>query len=132
MPSERTLRDYIDWMLAKPGFSADRHIMKEAKIAETPDYKKKKFDEIKVKRGGSLSLQVNCWICQRSLNICMNMNGIAWKKFLSEATSCYSRTYVYSQRTILWALFSIHVISMFIFVRSSTILLYSRMGLHQP
>jgi hypothetical protein len=41
LPSERTLRDYSNWMPAKPGFSADvdGQLMKEAKITEIPEYK---------------------------------------------------------------------------------------------
>ena len=40
LPSERTLRDYNNWMPAKPGFTADvdRQLMKEAKIDEIPEY----------------------------------------------------------------------------------------------
>lgn len=71
LPSERTLRDYSNWMPAKPGFSADvdRQLMKEVKIAEIPEYKKYvclTFNEVKVKRGASLQQRKygDCWICQ--------------------------------------------------------------------
>ena len=56
LPSERTLRDYSNWMPAKPGFTpdVDRQLMKEAKIDEIPEYTKYvclTFDEVKVKEG---------------------------------------------------------------------------------
>ena len=56
LPSERTLRDYSNWMPAKSGFTSDvdRQLMKEAKINEIPEYKKYvclTFDEVKVKEG---------------------------------------------------------------------------------
>ena len=56
LPSERTLRDYNNWMPAKPGFTADvdRQLIKESKIDEIPEYKKYvclTFDEVKVKEG---------------------------------------------------------------------------------
>ena len=56
LPSERTIRDYSNWMPAKPGFTAevDMQLMKEAKINEIPEYQKYVcciFDEVKVKEG---------------------------------------------------------------------------------
>ena len=78
LPLEHTLRDYSNWMPAKPGFSVDRQLMKEAEITEIPEYKKYvclTFDEVKVKDGlvyNKVWRSLDLSTLVTYLNICMN------------------------------------------------------------
>ena len=126
LPSECKLRNYSNWMPAKPGFSADvdRQLMKEAKIAEIPEYKKYvclTFDEVKVKEG----LIYN----KESMEIVgfVNVGDISehlheYERYCTEEISQRKPQVVihilmFMVRGLLWALFSMCAISMCIFVR---------------
>ena len=56
LPSERTLRDYSNWMKAKPGFQpeVDKQLLEESELINKVDYQKYVcvvFDEVKIKEG---------------------------------------------------------------------------------